>query len=106
MCGCSGGIADGSSLVAPAYQVTSSNRTLVDCPYTKEQAASWLVTVNCVKDNGYYVDMPNVTKFQLNLYIGVLISVGNYTGSPCYFAKELDEIDAFITTVNSMNLCQ
>jgi hypothetical protein len=101
MCGC-------SSQPATPFTVSAVQRTVYadgECPFTKEQAAGWLVRVRCVIDNGYYTQIPNISRYQLNLYVGILTSVGNYQGSPCQYGTELEEIESFITVITSMNIC-
>jgi hypothetical protein len=90
------------NMVAPAYVVTEEEA--LECPYTKEQAALWLTKVTCIKDGSHYTEIPNMTTFQLNMYIGVLLSVEHYKGSPCYYQKELEEIESFILTITNLNL--
>jgi hypothetical protein len=103
-CGCnSQEVQSNQTASVMSQQVTEG--TSGECEYTKELAALWLEKVNCIKDSGLYVQVPNITKFQLNLYIGILTSVQNYRGDPCYFRKELEEIDSFISVITSMNLC-
>lgn len=78
--------------------------TLSECNYTLEQVTEWLAITICVRDNGRYSEI-NLTKFQVNLYIGILISAQNYKNNICYFYKELQEIENFILVVQTNNLC-
>lgn len=101
-CGC-GNTQSSQPLNTTGFAGTNSTG---DCTYTKEQCANWLVICRCMSDNGYYTQIPNMTQFRINLYIGILQSVANYNGSPCIYQNELAEIEAFINVVTSMNLCQ
>jgi hypothetical protein len=106
MCGCAS--------KNTATQVTATSTTNVhvfsdngECPYTIEQVNSWLVTVQCVKNNGYYINFGK-TEYDINLYIGVLLSTQNYQkngGSVCYYQNELAEIESFVITVKNASLC-
>jgi len=100
MCGCNNTV-----VIDTVAKATLSNYTYSECPYTKERCAIWLERVRCIKDGGFYLNIPNITVYQLNLYIGILTSVQNYQGSPCYFRSELEEIESFITVITSMELC-
>lgn len=101
-CGCTASKKDTTTqTVAAAPTVLATNG---DCPFTKEQCAEWLVRVQCVRDNGFYTQF-NMTLYDVNLYIGVLMSVGNYGGSPCFFDYELREIQNFIMILTANNIC-
>jgi hypothetical protein len=107
-CGCAKApdyVADGATMVSPQYQAASKPRANEDCPYTIEQVDDWYIKVNCFKDGGFYVNFPNITTTQLNLYIGTLLSVQNFRGNICYFTAELEEISNFIMVITSMNIC-
>lgn len=107
-CGCSAGSSGGSSVsAAPSpyrvlQQPTNDNSP---CSYTIEQVNIWLEKVHCVKNGGFYAEIPNVTRKQMNIYIGILMSAQNYKDNICYFRRELEEIENFITVVTSKNLC-
>lgn len=101
-CGCTSAKQEETTTLAFKSSETTTDN---GCPYSKELCASWLVKVECIKSNGYYINIPNTTVLKLNLYIGILLSVENYKGSPCYFQAELEEIESFITVITSMNLC-
>jgi hypothetical protein len=76
-----------------------------ECQYTIEQVLAWLERVECVLKQAVYKQIPNITKKQVNSYVGTLLSAKNYANNICYFEKELDEIESFITILTLKNLC-
>lgn len=90
---------------APAVQATLKVEDNSNCPYTIEQISGWLEKVKCVESTGVYTQIPNITKKQIRSYVSYLLSAMNYASRPCYFEKELDEIESFITVLTSMSLC-
>lgn len=105
-CGCGAG---GSSSV-PQYTESNNNihqQTFIDdsCPYTVEILQMWLQKLECFKNNGLYVNMPNITVPQINSYTGTVLSALNYPSNVCYFKDMLDEVAPFITVIISTGLC-
>ena len=76
-----------------------------ECEFTSEQITGWLEKVRCVQANAYYLQIPNITKRQVNSYLSTLLSAGNYADNPCYFRNELEEVESFITVLTALNLC-
>jgi len=105
-CGCGSG--GGSSQSSPRQQFLRPTPTITppdDCPYTLEMIQGWLTQVLCFKDNGLYVGT-SITKRQLNIYIGVLLSAQNYASNICYLQSRLDDIRSFIMVLQSTGQCQ
>jgi len=91
--------------VTPTIQTTLSIQVNSECPYTMEQVDLWLDKVNCIRTQGLYTQIPNITTRQINSYVSYLLSAKNYASKPCYFEKELEEIESFITVITALNLC-
>ena len=85
--------------VAPQTQQDS------ECPYTLDDITSWIEKVECFKDKGLYVNLPNISLKQLVNYRGVLLSALNYPTNICYFKDQLPEIKAFVTVIISTGQC-
>ena len=102
-CGCSSGGGSGGTAQRTTY--TTTNRVDEECDYTIDTINSWLTKVNCFKDKGLFTIYTQVTKKQLNLYIGVLLSAQNRPTNICYFRKELSEIEGFINLVINTGQC-
>jgi hypothetical protein len=91
-----------------ASKVQTIQKTSVqseDCEITMEQVDVWLNKVQCAQATGAYTQVPNITKKQLNIYLSFLLSAKNYANNPCYFHKELQEIESFVTVLTALNLC-
>lgn len=86
-------------------QATKQTVNSDECPFTIEQVSIWLDKVKCILSQGFYTQIQHITKKQLNSYVGILLSAKNYADRPCYFEKELEEIESFITFLIAMNLC-
>lgn len=103
MCGCSSG--GGSSARSPVHTFRANAPAPdANCNYEPAQIQDWLDKVNCFKEKGLYVSF-GITNRQLNIYIGTLMSAVNYPTNICYFQKQLDEIQSFITVVISTGQC-
>jgi hypothetical protein len=78
-----------------------------ECTYTIEQVNSWLPKVQCAKDNAYYLQF-GLTEYNVNLYIGIILSTQNYVahnGTVCYFYNELSEVENFVINLTNKGLC-
>lgn len=89
----------------PVNKIVSSKVVSTECEYTIEQVDIWLSKVRCVIDTGVYTQIPYITKKQLNIYLSTLLSAKNYADNLCYFHKELQEVESFITVLTASNLC-
>lgn len=94
-----------SKVSASAIQKVQSVEADPNCPFTIEQITIWLEKVKCVMSGGLYTQIPNTTKKQVNSYVSYLLSAKNYASKPCYFEKELEEIESFITVLTALNIC-
>lgn len=103
MCGCSAGRASAPSARIQSF-TSSSSVSNEPCTYELSQVQDWLDKANCFKSNGLYVSF-GISLRQLNMYVGALMSAINYPTNLCYFKKQLDEIQSFITIVISTGQC-
>jgi hypothetical protein len=104
-CGCGKNKVQPTTEQPVVYQQVYTAETT--CPITIEQVNSWLVVVQCVKDNSYHKQL-NVSEYTVNLYIGILLSTQNHVrhgGSVCYYQSRLEEIEAFVFNVKNTGLC-
>lgn len=99
------GRSSGSTTISPTITTVQRVAASTDCEFTSEQIAGWLDKVRCVQANAYYLQIPNITKKQINSYLSTLLSAGNYADNPCYFRNELEEVESFITVLTALNLC-
>lgn len=105
MCGCSAGRSNASVARVQSFTANSSAPTSNEpCTYELTQVQDWLDKANCFKSNGLYVTY-GISLRQINMYIGALMSAINYPTNLCYFRKQLDEIQSFITIVISTGQC-
>jgi hypothetical protein len=89
-------------------RIQSSQKTSISaegCEITMEQVDRWLEKVRCSLNTGTYSQVPNITKKQVNIYLSFLLSAKNYADNPCYFEKELQEIESFVTVLTALDLC-
>lgn len=77
-----------------------------ECEFTIEQISEWYDRVNCVRTQGLYLQIPNITTKQINIYVGTLSSAKNYADKICYFRRELEEVESFITVLTALDLCK
>jgi|SRR5689334_5027357 len=91
--------------VVPVNKTVSSKVVSTECEYTIEQVDIWLSKVKCVQETGVYTQIPYITKKQLNIYLSTLLSAKNYASNLCYFHRELQEVESFITVLIALNLC-
>jgi hypothetical protein len=103
MCNCGNKV---STTVTPTVRRTVAKESVTDeCPYTIDQINTWLTRVSCVQSNGLYAQIPNITKKQVNIYVGVLLSARNNSENICAFQRELTEVESFITVLIYQGIC-
>lgn len=106
-CNCGSSASGSASRITSAlrYEAPATNISFDGCTYTLEQLQDWLTKIKCFREKGLLANIPSVTNRLLNMYEGIVLSAVNYASNVCYFKKQLDDVQSFITVVISTGQC-
>lgn len=98
MCGC-------VSSVQTSPSHSSPSNSLQPCTYTKEQAEIWRQKLLCIDRGNLYSEV-GINRALKNKYLGALNSIVLYNNNPCYFQKELNQINDLMLNIINLGICQ
>ena len=75
-----------------------------DCDYNLEQLIDWKNKLFCVRDNEYFSNL-QITKKDLNSYIGIVLSGITLEYNICFLVDQLDRVKPVIIKIISIGLC-
>lgn len=88
--------------VVPYY--TSHSYVAPECTYEMETIIEWKNKLFCVRDSNKLSEL-NITKQQLNAYLGIVLSAVNMGDNLCFIKDKLDTVQPFIMKIVNLGTC-
>ncbi len=95
----------GKSGVYSLYKESQQPRVINnDCDYNLEQLVDWKNKLFCVRDNEYFYAL-QITKRDLNSYIGIVLSGITLEYNICFLVNQLNRVKPVIMKIINSGLC-